>query len=301
MPLAWRHVSSAVVKANGIHLWYEALGDHDGAPLVLVTGLGDQAISWPDEFCWGLADRGFRVIRFDNRDAGLSQFCDEPVDPGAAVTAFLRGEAVAAPYGLVDMAADTVGLLDALELPAVHLVGASLGGMIAQRVAIDHPGRVLSLTSIMATTGDRELLLPEPEVLAMVLQPVPDGLDAAIDAARTWYRTIGSPDHVDDELLVAYAQRAHARSPRRDGTARQLVAIVSSPSREAELATLQVPTLVMHGTADRLVRPEGGRRTARLIPGAELVELEGMGHDMPAVFWAPMIEQITRLAVRTTA
>lgn len=294
-------MSSGIVKANGIDLWYEALGDHDGAPLLLVTGLGGQAISWPDEFCWGLADRGFRVIRFDNRDVGLSSFVPAEVDLGAAATAFLSGDPVDAPYGLADMAADTVGLLDALELDAVHLVGASLGGMIAQCVAIGHPARVLSLTSIMSTTGDRELLLPDAEVLSMLLQqPAPGDLESSIAAARAWYGMIGSPDHVDDELLVAFAERAHARSPRRDGVARQLVAVVSSPSREAELAQLQVPTLVIHGTADRLIRPEGGRRTAQLVPGAELVELEGMGHDLPAVFWAPIIEQITRLAVRTS-
>lgn len=285
--------------ANGVELYFDTLGEADGAPMLLVAGLGAQAISWPDEFCWGLADRGFFVIRFDNRDAGLSQFLHEQVDLAAAAGAFLAGQPVDAPYLLTDLAADAVGLLDALKVHRVHVLGSSLGGMIAQTIAIEHPDRVQSLTSLMSTTGERDYLLPEDDVLSLLLESVGDSFDDAIASARRWAAEVGSPDHVDDELVVATARRAYERSPRRDGTLRQLAALVASPSRELALAGLDVPTLVIHGTADRLIRPVGGRRTAELVPGAQLLELEGMGHDLPRFFWAPIIEHVTALAARS--
>lgn len=292
-------MASGTVDANGMKLWFDTVGDDEGAPLLLVAGLGGQAINWHEEFCWGLADRGFLVIRFDNRDAGLSQFLDDPVDLHAAAAAFLGGAAVEAPYRLTDLATDAVGLLDALGIDRAHVLGSSLGGMIAQTIAIEHPSRVQSLTSLMSTTGERDLLLPEADVLALLLEPVGPSLDDALASARRWAGAVGSPDHLDDELIVEMTRRAFERSPRRDGTLRQLVALVASPSREAGLAELGVPTLVVHGTADRLIRPEGGRRTAELVPGAQLLELEGMGHDLPRYFWAPVIEQVTALAARS--
>jgi len=292
-------VASGTVRANGIELWFETMGDDDGAPLLLIGGLGAQAINWHDEFCWGLADRGFRVVRFDNRDSGLSAFIEEPVDLHAAATSYLAGEPVAAPYRLSDMAADAVGLLDALEIDAAHVLGSSLGGMVAQTMAIEHRGRVRSLTSLMSSTGEREYLLPEADVLGLLLEPVGERLEDAEAAARRWSELVGSPDHRDEELAVEMARRAWERSPRRDGTVRQLAALVASPSRAEALAALDLPALVAHGTADRLLRPEGGRRTAELIPGAQLLELEGMGHDLPVFFWAPIIEQVTGLAVRS--
>ncbi len=287
-----------MVRANGIDLWQETLGDEDGAPLLLIAGLGGQAIGWPDEFCWGLADRGFRVIRFDNRDAGLSHHFGEPVDLGAAAGALLAGQPVAAPYLLSDMAADAVGLLDALELPAAHVLGVSLGGMVAQTLAIEHPSRVTSLTSLMSSTGRAAPEPPDPELLAHMLGPVGDSLEEVLAAGLAWSALVASPDHHDAELVSAYIRRAFARSPRRDGLGRQLLAIVASPSREAALAQLQVPTLVVHGSVDRLIRPEEGRRTAELIAGAQLLELEGLGHDLPVFFWAPIIEAVTSLAAR---
>ncbi|MCC6436869.1 MAG: alpha/beta hydrolase [Acidimicrobiales bacterium] len=291
-------MSAGIVNANGIDLWYERLGEEDGPPLLLVNGLGGQAIGWPEEFCWGFVDRGFHVIRFDNRDAGLSQFFDAEVDITAALPAFLDGGEIPAPYRLQDMAADTIALLDALDVPTAHVLGASLGGMVAQLLAIEHPARVASLTSLMSTTGDRALLVPEPDVLAMLLRPVPTDVESAVASALAWSELVDSPEHRDPEAVEAFARRAWARCPRRDGAARQLLAIAASPSREEQLARLEVATLVIHGSADRLIRPEGGQRTAALVAGAELLELEGMGHDLPPVYWAPIIEAVTRLAVR---
>jgi len=292
-------VGSGTVSANGISLWFETIGDDDGAPLLLIAGLGSQAIYWPDEFCWGLADRGFRVVRFDNRDCGRSHFLDDPVDIDAAATSYLAGEPVAAPYLLADMAADTAALLDELGIDEAHVLGMSLGGMIAQTLAVEHPGRVRSLTSLMSTTGEREFLLPEPEVLGLLLEPVGPTLEDALVAGARTAGLVGSPDHVDPDAVARYVRAAYERCPRRDGTLRQLLAIVASPDRSASLRQLAVPTLVVHGTADRLIRPEAGRRTAELIPGAQLLELEGLGHDLPQVFWATIIEHVTGLAVRS--
>lgn len=282
-----------------VELWYETLGEDDDPPLLLVSGLGGQAIGWPDAFCWGLVSRGFRVIRFDNRDAGLSTALDHvPVDIAAAAHTFLSGGVIDAPYGLVDMAADAVGLLDALDIPRAHVLGSSLGGMIAQTMAIHFPDRVASLTSLMATTGERDLLLPDPEVMGLLLEPAGEDRDAAVAAARRWAEALGSPGQVDLDAVVDLAHRAYERAHRPMGTARQLLAIVSSPSRAEQLARLTVPTLVVHGSVDRLIRPEAGRRTAELVPGAELLELEDVGHDLPQSVWAQLIERVTALAVR---
>ncbi len=286
------------MRVNGIELWFEELGDPDGAPLLLIAGLGGQAISWPEEFCWGLVDRGFRVIRFDNRDSGLSQHFDIDVDVAAAATAFLSGTPLDGPYRLEDMARDAIGLLDALHLPAAHVLGASMGGMIAQIMAIEHPDRVSSLTSMMSSTGDPSFLSPDPAILAHVVTPVGETLDELTAAALTWSELVGSAAHRDEDAVRAYVARAHARNPRRDGVTRQLMAVVAATNRELALAALSVPTLVMHGSEDRLIRPDAGRRTAELVGDAVFVELEGMGHDLPAYFWAPIIEHVTSLAVR---
>ncbi|MFN0029792.1 MAG: alpha/beta fold hydrolase [Acidimicrobiales bacterium] len=294
-------MSSATVRVNGIDLWFEELGDADGAPLLLIAGLGGQAISWPDEFCWGLVDRGFRVIRFDNRDSGLSHHVEATVDLAAAATAFLSGQPLPGPYALTDMAADAIGLLDALELPAAHVLGASMGGMIAQVMAINHPDRLSSLTSMMSSTGDPSFLSPDPVVLAHVVTPVGETLEELTAAALRWSELVGSDDHRDEDAVRAYVARAHARNPRRDGVARQLMAVVAAPNREPALAALSLPTLVLHGSQDRLIRPDAGRRTAELVPEAVFVELEGMGHDLPAYFWAPIIEHVTSLAVRSAS
>jgi pimeloyl-ACP methyl ester carboxylesterase len=284
---------------NGIELWYETLGEPEDPALLLIAGLGDQATGWPEELCWAFVSRGFHVVRFDNRDAGLSTGFDaHPVDVEAAAAAFLAGEPLDAPYLLADMAADCVGLLDELDIGAAHVLGSSLGGMIAQTLAIAHPERVASLTSLMATTGERELLLPDDEVLGVLLEPGGTDRDSAVERAVRWAQTFGSPDHVDLDSVRETAGRAFDRAHRPDGVVRQLLAIAASPSRADALATLSVPTVVIHGTLDRLVRPEGGRRTAELVPGATLVEIEGMGHDLPQAFWATVVQLVTGLAAR---
>jgi pimeloyl-ACP methyl ester carboxylesterase len=196
------------------------------------------------------------------------------------------------------MAADCVGLLDELGIDAAHVLGSSLGGMVAQAMAIAHPERVVSLTSLMATTGERELLLPDAEVLGVLLEPGGTDRDAAIERAVRWAQTFGSPDHVDLDRVRETAGQAFDRANRPDGVARQLLAIAASPSRAEALAALTAPTVVIHGSLDRLVRPEGGRRTAELVPEATLVEIEGMGHDLPQAFWATVVEQVTALAAR---
>jgi pimeloyl-ACP methyl ester carboxylesterase len=284
---------------NGIELWYETLGEPEDPALLLIAGLGDQATGWPEELCWAFVSRGFHVVRFDNRDAGLSTgFDGHPVDVEATAARFLAGEPLDAPYLLADMAADCVGLLDELGIGAAHVLGSSLGGMVAQTLAIAHPERVASLTSLMATTGERELLLPDAEVLGVLLEPGGTDRASAVERAVRWAQTFGSPDHLDLDSVRETAGRAFDRANRPDGVVRQLLAIAASPSRADALATLSVPTVVIHGSLDRLVRPEGGRRTAELVPEATLVEIEGMGHDLPQAFWATVVEHVTGLAAR---
>jgi pimeloyl-ACP methyl ester carboxylesterase len=291
-----------MAAVNGIELWYETLGEPEDPPLLMIIGLGAQATDWPEELCWAFVSRGFHVIRFDNRDVGLSSgFDSRPVDVAGEAGKFLAGEPLDAPYLLADMAADCVGLLDLLGIEAAHVLGASLGGMVAQVMAIEHPSRVSSLTCLMATTGERDLLLPEPDVLGVLLEDGPVDRDGAIGRAVRWAQTFGSPDHFDVEDVRATAGRAYDRAHRPDGVARQLVAIAASPSRAEALAELSVPTLVIHGSIDRLIRTEGGRRTAELVPGATFVEIEGLGHDLPQAFWATIVEQVTALAAGVSA
>ena len=290
--------------SNGIEIEYETFGDAGDPPLLLVMGLGAQMISWDDEFCESLVDRGFFVIRFDNRDVGLST----KVDVGDLDVddrdheGHRRWRRRAAPYLLADMADDAVGLLDHLGIDRAHIVGASMGGMIAQTIAIDHPERVLSLTSIMSTTGDPDVGQPNPEVAAA--------------AARGRARPSARPTSPTPCAAAAHRQpralrRGRAPPPRpagpstaastRPGMGHQLLAILSSPSRSDGLRHLDINTLVIHGDVDPLVNVSGGERTAEVIPGAELLILEGMGHDLPAYYWPQVIEAITSLASRSAA
>jgi pimeloyl-ACP methyl ester carboxylesterase len=292
--------------SNGIEIFYETFGDPEDPTVLLVMGLGSQMIQWPTEMCEGLVDRGFHVVRFDNRDAGLSTWFDEhPIDIVAVFTAVLSGEPYEVPYQISDMAADAVGLLDHLEIPAAHVVGASMGGMIAQTIAIEHPQRVLSLTSIMSTTGDPDVGAPTPEVVQHFLStpPLPgDGEEEeAVEREMETRRLIASPDHIDEDVLRAQAEAVCARGHNRVGLLRQLAGIAVSPSRTESLGQVTVPTLVVHGDADPLVTVSGGHRTAEAVPGAELLIIEGMGHDLPPVFLPQIIEGITRTAVRSTA
>jgi pimeloyl-ACP methyl ester carboxylesterase len=289
----------ASIEANGINLEYEIDGDDDGAPLLLVSGLGGQLVGWDPEFVQGLADRGFRVIRFDNRDVGRSTwFDDTDIDVATAIMGVLAGEKVDAPYHLGDMAADAAALLDGLGVERAHVLGVSMGGMIAQQLAIDHPGKVITLTSIMSTTGDSDVGHPRPEVLGTLLTPAPSEPAAAIEAAVETFRIIGSPEAFDEARTRARAEREVSRALHPAGTARQLLGIMTSPARSDALRHLTIDALVIHGDADPLVDVSGGRRTAEVILGAELMVLDGMGHDLPALYWPPIFEAVTALAAR---
>jgi len=285
--------------SNGIELWYETFGDDDGPPLLLVMGLGAQATWWDVELCNAFADRGFYVIRFDNRDVGLSTKIDTaPIDFFALIAKVSAGEAVDAPYKLTDMAADAVGLLDHLGIDKAHILGASMGGMIVQTMAIEHPERVLTMTSIMSNTGNFEYGNARPEALAVLLEPAATNREEAIERGARSSKVISSPEHFDEEIARQRAAESFDRCFYPAGIGRQLIGIHASGSREDALRTLDVPTLVIHGTDDPLVEVSGGERTAELIPDAELLLVEGMGHDLPPVFWPQVVEAVTRLATR---
>jgi pimeloyl-ACP methyl ester carboxylesterase len=284
-------------SANGIELEYETFGDPLSQPLVLISGLATQMISWQEPFCELLASRGFFVIRFDNRDVGLSTWMDGagPPDIGAA----FRGEGHPA-YQLDDMADDVAGLLDSLGIPAVHLVGASMGGFIAQLVAIDHPERVLTLTSIMSGPGGSDEVAPTPEGAAVLIVPPPATREERIEVAMSIHRTLaGAGDQLDEAVERARAERSVDRAYYPLGVGRQLVAIMSAGSRLERLKHVRVPTLVVHGTDDILVPVENGRLVAGAVPGARLVEIAGMGHDIPRRVWAELADAIEELARRS--
>jgi pimeloyl-ACP methyl ester carboxylesterase len=289
------HTSEARAAANGIELCYDTFGERSDPPIVLVMGLAAQMIAWDDEFCSRLAERGRWVVRFDNRDIGRSTHFDAAgvPDVGAALLAAMQGKAVEAPYRLEDMARDTVGLFDALGLDRVHLVGASMGGAIAQTVAIHHPERLHSLVSIMATTGDPGLPPPTPEAMAMLLKPTPLDLSAYLESYAATWKVLRAGSFPSDEARdEARARANHARGLHPAGVARQLMAILASGSRKTALSGVRVPTLVVHGAADPLVPLACGEDTARTIPGADLVVLEEMGHALPISCWPRIIDAI---------
>ena len=293
-----------LARANGIELCYDAFGDITAEPMVMIMGLGAQMIHWDDEFCREIAAHGFRVIRFDNRDIGLSS----KMGGGKPLTLFelakLRyfGRPVAAPYKLSDMAADVVGLLDALGIDAAHVVGASMGGMIAQELAIAHPARLRSLTSIMSTTGHPRLPQPGRAVAVKLLQKQPTTYDEfEARFKQTWlFLRVGSfPE--DEARDLDRARRTYDRGLEPDGVNRQLRAILASGSRKERLASVTAPTLVIHGKVDPLVHPAGGRDTAASIPGAKLLMIDGMGHALPISMWGQVIDAIARHARGTAA
>jgi pimeloyl-ACP methyl ester carboxylesterase len=287
--------------ANGITIEYEEFGDRNGRPLLLIMGLGAQMVLWPEEFCEQLAARGHRVIRFDNRDVGKSSWFDQlgVPDVTAAVGAALTRQPVKAPYLLRDMAADAVGLLDALHINKAHVVGASMGGMIAQAVAIESPSRVLTLTSIMSSTGNPDLPPASPAAMSVLLTPPPTSRAEVIEHTVTIFRTIGSPGFPFDEgYMRERAARAFDRGFNPAGTVRQLVAILASGSRKEALKAVRVPTLVIHGKDDPLVPFPAGQDTAAAIPGAELLVIDGMGHDLPRPLWPRIADAISTLTAR---
>ena len=277
-------------NTNGIELEYEVFGDEAAPPLLLVMGLGAQMIAWETDFCAQLAGQGFRVIRFDNRDVGLSTKTDGPLPD---LMACFGGDGSSANYVLDDMADDAAGLLDALGIPAAHVVGASMGGMIAQTMAIRHPDRVLSLCSIMSTTGNPEVGTPTPEAMQELMRPVSTSKDEYLEASLRASRVIGSTGFpFDEERARARAELHYDRCYHPMGVARQLAAVLASGDRTEALGTVQVPTVVIHGDADPLVTPTGGEATAKAIPNSEHVVIEGMGHDLPEGAWPRLIEAI---------
>ncbi|MEP6751664.1 MAG: alpha/beta hydrolase [Candidatus Dormiibacterota bacterium] len=285
------------LKANGIEIEYETFGDPKSAPLLLIGGLGSQLLSWDDEFCEQLRDRGFYVIRYDNRDAGLSTKMEDAGEPD--LLAAFSGDANPA-YHLDDLAADAAGLLTALRIPAAHVIGVSMGGFIAQLVAINHPDRVLSLTSIMSGPGGDDAVSPLPEGADVLMRIPPPTREGRIEHGLWIRRTLKGPgDPFDDVMEARRVERAYDRSYYPVGTGRQLVAILAAQSRMEKLSRIKVPTLVIHGTDDVLVPVENGRRVAKAIPGARLLEFEHMGHNLPERVWPQVldaIEELTRQA-----
>lgn len=263
----------------------------EGSPLVLIMGLGMQLIAWPEGLCELLAEHGFRVIRFDNRDIGLSTKLTHLGKPHlrSLVTRGAMNLPVRAPYTLGDMARDTVGLLDALGIDHAHVVGASMGGMIAQVMAIEHPARVRSLTSLMSHPGDLRSKLAKPAALRALLAPIPRDPDVALTHMVGVLRVLSSPGFPFDEPGVrAMCELARDRGFHPHGFLRQLAAIAAAPSRVPALRRLRTPTLVLHGTEDPLVPPVAARTTARVVPGARLHWVRGMGHDLPRGAWPEM-------------
>src|SRR5258708_27341365 len=281
---ALAHQPPQIIRANGIDLCYEIFGDPAAEPMLLIMGLGAQMIHWDDEFCRKLAARGFRVIRFDNRDIGKYSKMSGGKRLGPVELLKLRflKIPVAAPYTLRDMAEDVTGLMDALGIKSAHLVGASMGGMIAQEIAISFPQRLRSLTSIMSTTGNPKDPPPTREAAAVLMAPPPPTKEEYFERfAQTWkILRVGSFPQ-DEALDRARAERTFERGLNPAGVGRQLRAVLASGSRKQRLASVKTPTLVIHGTVDPLVRPEGGKDTAASIPGAKLLMVEGMGHALP--------------------
>src|SRR5437870_7084510 len=298
------HQPPQLARANGIDICYEIFGEASAEPMLLIMGLGAQMIHWDDDFCRQLAARGFRVIRFDNRDIGKSS----RLTGGKRLTAvellklrFLKIP-VAAPYKLSDMAEDVIGLMDALGIKSAHLVGASMGGMIAQEVAISFPQRVRSLTSIISTTGNPKVPPPTREAAAMLMAPPPVTKEEYFERFASTWKVLRVGSFPEDEALdPSRAARTYERGLNPAGVGRQLRAVLASGSRKERLAQVKVPTLVIHGTVDPLVRPEGGKDTAASIPGAKLLMIEGMGHALPIPMWPQLIGALDEHAHRAAA
>ena len=281
-------------RHDDVDVAYERIGTGDGEPVLLIMGLGMQMIGWPDDFCADLVGRGFTVARFDNRDTGLSTHFHQAGSP-SMLRLFTQPGAAAA-YRLTDMADDAVAVLDALGWASAHVVGASMGGMVAQTLAIRHPARLRSLTSIMSTPSPR-IGRPRLTALAALSGREVGGREAAAQRMVDTFRIIGSPGfEFDEPWLREIGRRAYDRSHDPAGVRRQLAAIQASGDRRRLLAGVRVPTLVLHGEADPLVRPAGGRATAAAVPGARLVTYRGMGHSLPRELWSTMIDEIQRLA-----
>ena len=294
----------AFAASNGIRLCYETFGDRSNPPMILIMGLAAQMIVWEDEFCTLLAARGFWVIRFDNRDIGEStRFPDERTPRLAELMlAQVTGLRFRIPYTLRDMAADTAGLLDALGVARAHVVGASMGGAIAQELALAYPARVRSLTSIMSSTGDPKLPGPQPKALARLAKKVPlDRPGYVREYVATWSVLAGDHFPFDADRTARRGAAGYDRGINPPGVSRQMLAIIASGNRKRALRDLRIPTLVIHGTADPLIPVAAGHDTAATIPGAQLLLIEGMGHSLPREVWSPIIDAIARHAAKAVA
>lgn len=295
-------VSGELVAPVGsdVELCYQTFGDPDDDPLLLVMGLGGPMTWWDAELCRRLAQAGFFVVRYDNRDTGRSTRIPVRVRRHQLVRAF-AGARTQAPYSVSDMAGDAAGLLDHLGLESAHVVGVSMGGMIAQTLAIEHGPRVKSLTSIMSTTGRRTVGWQHPSLIPALIAPRKPGRDAYIATSAAFWQVIGSPSYpIPDELLRARAGETFDRGVSASGLMRQMLAVLTQPDRTPRLRSVRVPTLVLHGMADKMVHPSGGRSTAAAVSGAELVLVDGMGHDMPPDLFDTYVEAIRRTADRAS-
>jgi pimeloyl-ACP methyl ester carboxylesterase len=284
--------------ANGINIEYETVGDPASPPLLLIMGLGGQLIAWDDDFLSTLTNRGFYVIRFDNRDVGRSTWLDEAGVPDL-MSALAGG--VQPAYLVSDMANDAAGVLDELGIESAHVFGISMGGMIAQALAIQHPSRVRTLTSVMSTTGNPSVGAPHPEAVQALLVPPPADRQAAVESSVTTWHVIGSPGFpVHEDRIRAKAGLAYDRALHPAGTARQLVAILGSPDRTPDLAKVEIPTLVIHGESDPLIDPSGGKATADAVPGATRWTIPGMGHDLPPELFEQIADRVAAHAATGT-
>nr|ACF33459.1 putative lipase/esterase [uncultured bacterium] len=286
----------ANIIANGIQIEYDTFGNPDEPPLLLIMGLACQLIHWDEDLCEQLARRGHYVIRFDNRDTGLStKFAEAGIpDIGQIIEARMKGEEFRPPYTLEDMADDAVGLLDALEIEKAHVCGMSMGGMIAQTIGLNHQQRVLSLISIYSHTGNPELPPPTPEALEYLVTPPPMEREANITYTLDVWRTFsGKGFPLDEDWNRKIAAKAYDRAFYPEGVARQMAAVLTQKNRKFELGSVTMPTLVIHGADDPLVPVEGGKDTAEAIPGAELIIIDGMGHDLPhGGAWPQIVDAI---------
>ncbi len=281
-----------------VELCYQTFGDPDDEPLLLVMGLGGPMTWWDTELCVMLAEAGFYVVRYDNRDTGRSTRIPARVRRSHLVRAF-GGRKVRAPYSMSDLAGDAVALMDHLGLESAHVAGISMGGMIAQTVAIEHPKRVRSLSSIMSTTGKRSVGWQDPRLIPALIAPRKPGRESYVATSVAFWDVIGSPGYpADRDRLATRAGETFDRGYSASGVMRQMLAILQQPDRTHRLRSLRVPALVVHGMADKMVHVSGGRSTAAAIPGAELVLIEGMGHDLPPTVWPRIVEAVVGLVQR---
>ena len=286
-----------LARVGEVEIAFDDRGDRDAPAVLLVPGLGTQLIYWDNDFCEMLVDRGFRVVRMDNRDCGHSTVLDHLGKP--ALVPMMLGIPRKLAYSMSDMASDAIGVLDHLGIDRAHVAGFSMGGMVVQTMAIEHPERILSLTSIMSRTGAYKDALPGAKELVALMKVGPEDLEGFLDNMRTLAGVIGSPAYpADPDWLRAQGELAYSRGLHREGTARQLHAINCQPNRTKRLRRLDLPALVIHGSADRLVFTRGGRATARAIPGAKLRIYEGMGHDLPMELWPQFAAEIEAVAAR---